>query len=201
MYPFFETIRYYNGILENLNFHQQRVDQTLANFKSPVSFNLSSIKYTAPEAIDQVYKCRISYNLQAGYTLEFEPYQIKLIQSILVSSTQGNTYAFKFSNRAWIKKILAQSSADEILMTDNDLIKDTSYANVAFFNGEQWHTPKYPLLNGTKRSMLITQGLIIEKKISINDLKKYSTLKLINAMMTWEESPTIDISILQLPTK
>ena len=29
MYPLFESIRYKNGIPENLEFHQQRVDYTL----------------------------------------------------------------------------------------------------------------------------------------------------------------------------
>ena len=33
---------------------------------------------------------------------------------------------------------------DEILITRNGLLTDTSIANIALFNGKEWHTPKHP---------------------------------------------------------
>ena len=39
---------------------------------------------------------------------------------------------------------------DEILITRNGLLTDTSIANIALFNGKEWHTPKHPLLKGVQ---------------------------------------------------
>jgi 4-amino-4-deoxychorismate lyase len=64
---------------------------------------------------------------------------------------------------------------------------------LVFFNGTEWHTPKHPLLLGTHRARLIEENKIIEKIITLSDLANYTTLKYINAMMLWEESPEIEI--------
>jgi 4-amino-4-deoxychorismate lyase len=73
------------------------------------------------------------------------------------------------------------------------MIKDGNYANLAFFNGSEWHTPLHPLLLGTHRARLIDENKIIEKNITLSDLANYTILKYINAMMLWEESPEIEI--------
>ena len=88
---------------------------------------------------------------------------------------------------------MSKSGTDEIIFVDKGLIKDASYANLALFDGVNWFTPKIPLLLGTRRAALLEDGIINEKEISLADLHKYKQVKFINAMMSWEESPTLTI--------
>jgi 4-amino-4-deoxychorismate lyase len=76
------------------------------------------------------------------------------------------------------------------------LLTDASYANLVFFNGAEWHTPKTPMLEGTQRAKLIEQTVLIEKDIYVNQLSQYQSFKRINAMMTWDDSPELPISML-----
>jgi 4-amino-4-deoxychorismate lyase len=185
MYQFFETIRYKNGVLENLPFHQHRVNRTLVNYNK---FDLSIIQPPIGLLPEQVYKCRVKYNLAADFEVTFEPYKIKLIKNCLLAEIGDNKYDYKYTNRNWLNEALQLAGTDEIIFTSEGVIKDASYANLAFFNGSNWFTPKCPLLLGTRRAALIEEGIINEMEIRLQDLHQYKSMKLINAMMLWEES-------------
>ncbi|MEY3873285.1 MAG: hypothetical protein RL363_6 [Bacteroidota bacterium] len=185
MYQFFETIRYKNGVLENLFFHQQRVNRTLVNYNK---FDLSIIQPPIDLLSEQVYKCRVKYNLAADFEVTFEPYTIKLLKNCLLAEIGDNKYDYKYTNRNWLNEALQLAGTDEIIFTSEGVIKDASYANLAFFNGSNWFTPKSPLLLGTRRAALIEEGIINEMEIRLQDLHQYKSMKLINAMMLWEES-------------
>jgi 4-amino-4-deoxychorismate lyase len=198
MYQFFETIRYKNGVLENLFFHQQRVNRTLVNFKEfdlskgPIgTINLSTIQPPTTLLTDQVYKCRVKYNLAANYEVSFEPYTIRSIKNCLLTEIGDHVYDYKYTDRGWLNEALQVAATDEIIFTSAGIIKDASYANLAFYNGSNWFTPKSPLLIGTRRAALIEEGLINETEIRVQDLHQYKSVKLINAMMLWEESATL----------
>lgn len=196
MYPFFETIRYKNGIPESLSLHQQRVDATFRHFGVFSTIQLAehidavSIK---PILDGIVYKCRFKYNLSGQVDISFEPYSIKCIQTISIHDIGDHQYPFKFSDRTWINNILTIAGTDEVIFTQNGFIKDASYANLAFFDGKNWITPSDPLLMGTRRASLLNVQLMIESPIHIKDLEKFSFLKCINAMMLWEESPMLKL--------
>ncbi|WP_333578016.1 aminotransferase class IV, partial [Leyella stercorea] len=74
----------------------------------------------------------------------------------------------------------------------NGLLTDTSFTNVAVFDGERWLTPKYPLLLGTKRASLLERQVIKEADISVETLMNAQKVSLINAMIDLGE---IEISI------
>jgi 4-amino-4-deoxychorismate lyase len=197
MYPLFETIRYNNGVAENLLLHQQRVDNALMQLGAQQKINLSVIiknQPNKPTIHNQVYKCRISYDLVGNSFVQFEPYTIKSIQSISVHDIGSNEYAHKYSDRKWINNLMAQSGTDEVLFTQNGFFKDASYANLVFYDGKNWITPSSPLLLGTRRAKLLQNGIIKHAPIQLKDLSSFSAIKFINAMMLWEESPIIDIA-------
>ena len=148
MYQFFETIRYKNGILENLAFHQQRVDRTFTQFKETIeakeatsALDLSTIQIPAGLLTNQVYKCRVKYNLAADFNIAFEPYKIRTIQNCLLTEIGDNEYNYKYTNRNWLNEALLVAATDEIIFTSVGFIKDASYANLAFFDGSDWFTP------------------------------------------------------------
>ena len=193
MYPFFETIRYKNGILENLSYHQARLDRTVNALGGSEIIQLDKIQFEVGFEKDIVYKIRCAYNLDGAYNIEKEVYHKKIINSVSIYNEELQPYPYKYTNRHWLNEALKKSGTDEIIIVQNNIIKDGNYANLVFFNGSEWHTPLHPLLLGTRRAKLIDENKIIAKNILIGDLVNYTKIKYINAMMLWEESPEIEI--------
>ncbi len=89
-----------------------------------------------------------------------------------------------------------KENCDDILIVKNGIITDTSFSNIAFFDGKQWKTPKSPLLKGTCRERLLCEQKIFEKDINLNDLSNYKCYKLINAMRDLSDDESLAISSL-----
>jgi 4-amino-4-deoxychorismate lyase len=87
---------------------------------------------------------------------------------------------------------------DEVIFTQNGLIKDCTIGNLAFLKGPTWFTPKQPMLNGTTRRRLINENKIQEVDILVQDLASYSHLCLINVFrpLSIEKSLLISEAIL-----
>lgn len=200
MYQFFESIKVKDGVIYNLSNHQDRVNRTLKNFGiSENKIALTEIVKTVPIPKKSLYKLRISYGLEGRFQHEMIPYQYKKISKFSLVDIKGQQYDFKFENRAWINDALLQSGKDEIMMHDAGFIKDSSYANLVFFDGSKWYTPAKPLLEGTQRAKLLKDGIIQAKAIHINELDSFHSFRLINAMMLWENSTEYSISLISIP--
>jgi 4-amino-4-deoxychorismate lyase len=198
MYPFFETIRFDDAQAENLFFHQQRVERTFLSKGKICKLNLHEIKFKEiPEAKNLansgVYKCKLSYDLDGNYSIWFEPYSIRKIETFTLVEIGVNKYDFKYTDRIWINHAVAAAKTDDVIFTENGLIKDASYTNIVLYDGQKWVTPKSPLLPGTKRASLLDAQQIVEQDILAQQLKDFKKLKFINAMMHWDESPCINL--------
>jgi 4-amino-4-deoxychorismate lyase len=141
------------------------------------------------------FKCRIVY---AESIEEFQmlPYQIRRIHSVRLVESNAIDYRFKLEDRQAFSYLKDAVNEDEIIIVQNGQITDTSYSNLVFFDGEKWITPTTYLLNGTMRQSLLQTKQIIEKPIQVEDLNRFESFKLINAMMDLEESPELPISII-----
>ena len=64
---------------------------------------------------------------------------------------------------------------------------------MAFYSSGLWYTPLKPLLRGTTRQKLVDEGKIIEKEIRVEDLKNYSKVALMNAMIDFDIITTYDL--------
>lgn len=197
MFLLFESIRYKNGVAENLFFHQQRVNRAFLELGGGMPIDLSNCLKNAnniPNNDDIVYKCKIQYNLTGNVQVSFEPYRIKKIITASIHEMGSHDYQHKYTNRNWINNILLNAGTDEIILTQNGIIKDANYANLVFFDGNQWITPLHPLLLGTRRDSLLKEGVIKEAEIHLQDLNKFKAVKFMNAMMLWEESPMLNLT-------
>jgi 4-amino-4-deoxychorismate lyase len=128
-------------------------------------------------------RCRIDYN-NNDYSAIYESYIPKKADSLRIIFDNTITYDFKYTDRDDLTKLMDNRlNCDEILIIKHGLITDTSYSNIIFFNGKEYHTPKIPLLKGTCRTRLLKEGKILEKDITVDDLSKYAYFKLINSML------------------
>lgn len=186
---FLESIKLLNHHIYHLAAHQHRVNQTFKKF-FPHALPLNLEQAFEGQAIPKEgrHKARIIYT-QHEYRLEISPYVPKKIEQLIVVERDNIVYDFKFLNRKMLNG-LAPLPHQEAIIIKNGQVTDSSYANLVFFDGEKWVTPKSFLLNGTCRQRLLREGQITEQAIEISDIPRYQKIGFINAMldlgeMTW----------------
>lgn len=194
MFRLFESIRLKDGIPQNLELHNERCNRTMRDLfavKQPI--DLAGVIDVPPEFSKGIVKCRIDYDdvvRSVRYEL-YNPRQIKTLQIIRIDNI---SYSYKYADRSALEALKLKTRADEILIVRNGLITDTSFSNVVFFDGSSWLTPAAPLLRGTMREKLLNDGLITCCDISPHDICFFKEARLINAMISIQESPAILIS-------
>ena len=150
-----ETIKIMDGKVQNLPYHISRMNETAkALFHSREGF--SNLAIDIPQNCRQgLYKCRIIYSTLIK-EIEFLPYTRKTIHKIILIEDNNINYAFKFADRGCFTKYTDTLNAgEEIIIVKNNLITDSSFSNIALWDGRYWITPARPLLKGTKRQQLL----------------------------------------------
>lgn len=190
----FETIRMQDGVLQNLEYHNYRMNHSRkVLYKSPDSLDLEQIIQIPSECKQGLYKCKVTYSREVK-GIEFKPYLPRVIKSLRLIEDDTISYKYKYTNRGRLNALLTKRERfDEILIVKSGFITDTSYSNIIFFDGAHWLTPSTPLLRGTMRSFLIENNLISETEIKVTDLKLFKKARLINAMMPFESGKDIKI--------
>lgn len=185
-----ETIRFEKGEFSNLPFHQNRMNNSQKMLFDRIDEIdlVSTLKpHTADLPDNQLFKCRIVYDAEIR-KIEFIPYKFPNISSLKLVNCDEIEYGHKYLDRGQINELSAQKGkADDIIIVKNGLITDSSFANLLFCNGEQWITPAFPLLKGTQRAMLLEQERIITADIRPSDLRHFKKVRLINAMLRFED--------------
>lgn len=190
-----ETIRVCGRKFEDLFWHEARLNRTRTAVWKTTDYLILSDLLAVPAWLDDaLYKCRVVYGRNIE-RVEFEAYAPRSVRSLQLVEVGGLDYKHKYADRTGLNALFAQRGhADDVLMVRDGLITDASYANVAFFDGQNWLTPAQPLLEGTRRAKLITEGKVIPKKISADNLSGFVCARLMNAMLDFDTTPTIDIA-------
>ena len=188
MCRFLEAIKLKDGVFFRLKFHQQRVENTFHLFFPEYSvINLDEYlhKLTFPEK--GTFKCRIVYDSEIR-KIEFIPYQLRSVQTFRLIETSIETTVYKPEDRTAINHAFAQrGECDDVLFVKDGLLTDTSYSNIALYNGSEWITPRIPLLYGTQRAYLIENKMIVEEDIPAESLQNYQKIRIFNAMIEFGE--------------
>ena len=184
---FIESIKLLNGDVYHLAYHQERVCRTFSHFfpSEKVLSLQESISKIALPAIGK-YKIRIVYS-KDNPIVEIHPYHIKPINTIKCVNADEYDYSYKFLNREFLNTLKQTSGADEVIFLKNGKVTDSSYANIIFFDGKQWLTPSFFLLNGTCRQRLLNEGKITEAPIHYTDIQNFEQIGFINAMLDMGE--------------
>ncbi len=192
-----ETIKYENGKFANLDLHQNRMNISRKKLFSSSNnidlFSALSRKTSSYLKDNQLYKCRVVYEDEIK-KIDFIPYSRPLIKTLKLVYDNDIDYRFKYEDRSQLSLLFAQrENCDDILVVKNNLICDSYFCNIVLFNGKQWLTPEKPLLKGVQRQYLIDNEIIQTANISYDDLKYFSKVRLINAMLDFETAREISI--------
>ncbi len=188
----FETIKVVNNTIINIDYHNERVNQSRQQLLNACDkWDLSTIIAIPELKPEQVYKCKIIYS-EKPVSIEFHPYVIKPLRTLKLIECSNVDYCYKYFDRSHLEILkLSNDQTDDIIIVQHQRITDCSYANIVFYDGEKWVTPATPLLKGTKRQQYIDNQLIFERDITISDLQYFTKARIINAMIDLDESPDI----------
>lgn len=191
---FTEALKIKDGKFCNLPFHLERIFRTSKTFfTKPTPVDLSESGIPA-EYRSGIVKCRITYSDHV-MGVEYQHYRFRTIRKLKLVADNTIDYSFKYTDRQDIDKLFSQKyDCDDILIVKNGYITDTSFSNVVFQNSLGLFTPVSYLLAGTKRRLLLEQGIIQEREIRMEDIKEYSRLYIINAMIDIEDNVSLDTS-------
>ncbi len=181
---FFETLKVTNGTIANVDFHNKRLNNTIKrHFEIDAKIDLRDY---IQQPDNTLQRCKVIYHKKID-KIQFFPLSPRKIQSFQVLHTDI-TYNFKNVDRADIDALFEKRRhCDEIIMIKDGLVTDTSIANIAYYDGFHWITPKKPLLEGTMRASLLKKQLLLEKDVKIKDIKNAVRIALMNALIGFQE--------------
>lgn len=184
---FFETIKVVDGEIFHLYYHQERYERVLKHFGIKEIQDLS-LHVNPPKS--GVYRCRLTYDLSKKpheLHVEYHEYKKRDINSLKLVYDDKIVYDLKSIQRERLDALYElRESCDDVLIVKNSLITDTTIANIAFYDSKNWFTPVSPLLKGTTRERLLREKKIYEADIHVEDLKSFSHVALMNAMIDFD---------------
>lgn len=180
---YLETIKIVDGKPLNICAHLQRIEQTIDH----------AIPLEISTALTGVVKCRVVYDTDKIVEISYSKYTLPVIKSLQIVECSSIDYHLKYENREAIKALTAQrGTSDDIMITQHGYITDTSFCNIVFENRDGLFTPRKALLRGTKRQLLLDNGIVTERDITVDQLNNYHTVHLINAMIELEDGVKIE---------
>ena len=181
MYPLFESIREEGGQVHLLQFHQARVEPSCRQlFQKKCPWKLITILPLLPTT--GLCKLRFLY-IDHAFSFKLVPYKARKTESLKYVKINTYNYDLKFTDRCGIDQAFAlRGGCDDVLMTKNGLLTDTSYCNILLFDETDWITPSQPLIKGAQRDYLLDQKMIKGGCAHKGYLALYIGLQLINAL-------------------
>jgi len=202
MYPCIEAIEWLDGKAQRIDYHQRRVDEAFqCLFPSELPFSLAEEleRFRTGTFFPEKgrYKLRLQYDNQLR-TVEFVEYHQRRVESLKLIEIDYATTTFKSSDRQTIDAAFTQrGSCDDVLLVRDGLLTDTSYANIAFFDGQKWISPRIPLLYGTRRAYLLDHQDIEIADIRVEELAHFQRIRLFNALIDFGD---IDLPVASIIT-
>lgn len=189
-----ETICFEGGRFHRVDFHNERLNRSRSDLLGSQDKLRIEEFLQIPEGLSgKKVKCRVLYSHKIE-RIEYEEYKIREVRSLKMVEGDHINYAYKYADRSSLNGLLhSKGTADEVLIVKNGFLTDTSYSNIVFHKNGDWFTPLDPLLRGTRREYYLSVGKIQTALIRPQDLREFSEARLINAMISLEESEGIPI--------
>lgn len=181
---FFETIKINNGKIFNIKYHNLRLNFTIKEiFSKKSDIDLSDF-IKAPDL--KSHRCKVIYSDKIEKII-LSSYKPKVFNSFKIIKSDIE-YPFKSMDRSKLDAIFKKKeNCDDIIIENDGLLRDTSIANIAIYDGLSWYTPSNPLLKGTMRSKLLENKIITEKEIKVKYIKNIVRFAIMNALVGFKE--------------
>lgn len=180
---YLETIKIIDGVAQNLEYHQRRLEGVLATLKESQHYSLSELLDPPKKGL---YRCRFVYD-SISFTQEYFEYTKRQVNSLKLIIDNSVEYSKKYKNRDTLNALFEQREhCDDILIVQDGFVRDTSIANIAFYDGKEWVTPEKPLLKGTCRQRMLESGKITTATIRVEDIMHFKRVALMNAMIDFD---------------
>ena len=177
---YFETIKCEDFEVFNLDYHQKRVANT-------IGLNINLQEYINPIS-EELLRCKLIYDENGVVDVLYFPYKKREIKSFKIIFDNEIEYSKKYLNRAKLDELYEKrDDCDEVIIIKNEIVTDTTIANIAIFYENSWITSKNCLLGGTTRARLLEEKKLLEKDITLDMLKNASKVALMNAMIGFDE--------------
>ncbi len=184
---FFETFKLLNGQLCHVTFHLERIRKTQNAFFRTAGFEITEIYDALKDYPEGLFKVRVDYNSSIT-GIRADLYEIQPHRKLGFLDAGNFDYSFKFAHRDFFRESFSHyPDCDDILFLKEGCITDTTYCNVALFDGREWITPSTYLLPGTKRAALIHSGALREARVTLQNLMDFKAIAFINAMRDFEK--------------
>jgi 4-amino-4-deoxychorismate lyase len=176
---YFETIKCDDFEIFNLEYHNKRIANT-------IGLNLSLQEYIYPIS-SELLRCKVIYDRFGIVDVQYFPYKKRQIKNFKLIFNNDVSYSKKFLDRDSLDNLFDEKEDwDEIIIVKNNIVTDTSIANIAIYYDNLWITSKNCLLQGTTKSRLLEEKVLIERDITIKMLEKASKIALMNAMIGFD---------------
>jgi 4-amino-4-deoxychorismate lyase len=198
MCQFIETICCEHGHFMRIEMHNERFNRTRYHFYGLKPYLQLELFLKIPDHLqDKTVKCRVVYGPEI-ISAEYDLYTIKPVRSLQLVCADSLDYSFKFSDRTKLASLYdLRGQSDDILIVKNGFITDTSCANIVFRKDNLWYSPEKPLLLGTRLEFYIRKGDVIPYPVRPRDLPVFSEARIINAMVSIENSTVIPVENIQ----
>ncbi|MEM1214417.1 MAG: aminotransferase class IV [Bacteroidota bacterium] len=197
---FIESIALDNGQMQLLSFHQKRVNRArrqLLGIKQQLNLRTYLDQQVLPAT--GYHKVRIVYGKDVTH-FSCQPYTQKVRKSLRIVPVDAFDYRHKYLDRKALDTAFTyRDGCDGILMSRQSFLMDTYYGNIALYDGRKWWTPAHPLLKGVRRAALIQAKQLHPTVLRVPDLQHFRELRIINALIPLEESPSIPVERIYLP--
>ena len=195
MYLFIETICYENGSFQRIGLHNDRCNKTRRHFYGDLpSIKLENYLFIPDDLKGFKVKCTVTYGFEIT-NIVYSKYEIKPINSLLIVKDNHIEYSYKYFDRKELTVLTEKKGQhSDILIIKNDLITDISYANIIFKHKNKWYSQSNPLLLGTRLQSYFKDKHVIPARITLNSISNFTEARIINAMISIEDSPIIPIA-------
>lgn len=184
-FPLFESICFQENQFPLLNYHLERMHRTCRLlFSSPFQKEKELLATLQGIHSNAKMKVRVEYD-EKHFKVSSSIYHPKNILAVSLILKEDIIYPYKTTNRDVF--LHYQQEHKEVVFVKNGCLTETTFSNIALWNGKEWHTPAFPLLLGTRRQYLLDHHKIMEREINPSELNGYHTLSFINGMLDLEE--------------
>ena len=191
-----ETIKLLDGNLQNVEYHNRRLNASIKECFGVDADNCISELIQIPlEYKTGLYRCRLIYDFK-NFHVEFVPYKLRTIRTLKLVYDDQIDYHLKFADRSRLDFLYSRrGNCDDIIVVKNGCLTDSFAANLVFGDGIRWFTPDTPLLAGTMRAQLLDNGFLTETRITISNFREYKYVGLINAFLAIGNMPVIPVGL------